>query len=92
MNVVFRRRAVSDLRAIFAHIRKDNPKSAAAVTHRILEAIGVLADFPLLGRAGAVRATRELAIAGTPYIAVYKPLKSRVEIIAVFHGAQKRWR
>ncbi len=50
----------------------------------------MLTDFPLPGRAGAVKGTRELAVAGTPYIAVYKVFIAQIEIIAVFHGAQNR--
>jgi toxin ParE1/3/4 len=90
MKVVFRGRAVNDLRAIFKHIRKDNPKSAIETVAHILHAVELLKDFPLLGRTGIVPKTRELVVAGTAYICVYRTARGTIEIIAVLHGAQKR--
>jgi plasmid stabilization system protein ParE len=43
----------------------------------------------MLGRFGSVEETRELVVAGTPYIVVYRVTR-RVEILRIRHGAQ-RW-
>ena len=49
-----------------------------------------LREFPALGRPGRVEGTRELIIAGTPYIVPYRVRGDTVEIITVLHSAQ-RW-
>jgi plasmid stabilization system protein ParE len=49
-----------------------------------------LADHPDLGRAGRVRGTRELLIAGTPYIVAYRVVGNRLRILSVIHSA-RRW-
>ncbi len=46
--------------------------------------------MPQLGRRGRVKATRELVVAGTPFIVAYTVLRGQVvEILAVIHGAQE---
>jgi toxin ParE1/3/4 len=39
-----------------------------------------------IGRPGRVSGTRELAISGTPYLAVYRVQNNRVEILRILHG------
>ncbi len=90
MSLIFRRKALNDLRAIFDYIRQDNVQSAFDTVRTILEAIELLKEFPLLGRPGIVPKTRELAIARTAYICVYRIAKKTMEIVAIFHYAQKR--
>jgi toxin ParE1/3/4 len=49
--------------------------------------------MPYRGRYGRVENTRELAIPGLPYLAIYEVLevlKDRVLILNIVHGAQ-RW-
>lgn len=46
---------------------------ALQVHNRRVAALGVLGAFPLSGRVGRIPGTRELVIARSPYIAVYKP-------------------
>jgi plasmid stabilization system protein ParE len=43
-----------------------------------------------MGRSGRVAGTRELVIAGTPYLVAYRVEAKAVVILAVIHGAQ-RW-
>ena len=90
MSLVFRRKALKDLRGIFDYISQDNIQNAADTVARILESIEMLKEFPLLGRSGIVPRTRELVIGGTAYLCIYRIRKDAVEIIAIFHGAQKR--
>jgi len=61
---------------------------AARVTMQIVTTVQQLASFPMSGRAGRVPGTRELAIANTPFIAAYAIRKSRLVILAIYHGAQ----
>ena len=44
----------------------------------------------MIGRKGRVEGTRELVIAGTPYIVPYRVRDDVVQIITVLHNAQ-RW-
>ncbi len=50
----------------------------------------MLAQHPLMGREGRLAGTRELVIVGSPFIAVYRVKKTRIEILRVLHGA-RRW-
>lgn len=64
--------------------------AAARMVERIRETVDQLARFPSLGRAGRVPGTRELIIGGTPFIVPYRIREDAIEIIAVFHAAQRR--
>lgn len=81
--------ALDDLDRIGSYIALDNERAAARIVRRIVEAVAVLAWHPKLGRVLADGDTRRLTVTGTPYVAFYR-LRERVEILAVFHGAQ-RW-
>jgi toxin ParE1/3/4 len=61
---------------------------AARITMQIVTSVQQLAAFPMSGRAGRVRDTRELVISNTPFIAAYAIEKTRIVILAVYHGAQ----
>ena len=61
---------------------------AARITMQIVTRIQQLAAFPMSGRAGRVRGTRELVISNTPFIVAYAIEKARIVILAVYHGAQ----
>jgi len=52
--------------------------------------VGQLADHPFIGRQARVVNTRELVVAGTPYIVAYRVGEKQVDILAVLHGAM-RW-
>ena len=90
MTTHWRQYAVNDLANIRDTIAKDNPVAAGTVIERILRSVERLERFPLSGRAGRVTGTREIVVAGLPYIVVYIDAPDAVDIVAVFHGAQSR--
>jgi toxin ParE1/3/4 len=63
---------------------------ADRITVRIVASVQQLATFPMSGRPGRVPGTRELVVSTTPFIVAYAVAKTRVVILALYHGAQ-RW-
>lgn len=55
----------------------------------IYAAAGTLKEVPLLGRAGRKPGTRELTIAGLPFLIIYRAGNETVEIVRVLHGSQQ---
>ena len=89
MNVRILGRAEADLNRIEEHIEIDNPAAARTTIRRIRKRCLDLADFPHQGRpAGA--SLRELVIAGTPYLAVYRVVGDEVRVLRILHGRQRR--
>lgn len=88
MRVAFAATAKRDLGAIVDYIAQDNPTAAEAVFDAIGTVAARLADFPDMGHAGRLPDTRELTVAGLPYLIVYQVAGEAVTIIAVFHGAR----
>jgi toxin ParE1/3/4 len=83
------RRALASLDEEAEYIAVDDPRAAGRVVLRILRAVDLLKKNPALGRAGRVAGTRELVVAGTPYIVPYRVRGEAVEILRVFHAARK---
>lgn len=90
MIVAWSRVARDDLTTLREYIAEREPAAAARIATRILIAADYLASHPYLGRIGREAMTRELVVAGTPYILVYQVRVDRVEVVRVLHGAQ-RW-
>lgn len=90
MKAVWSRRAVRHLVYLREYIEKHSEQNAALVAKRILEAVDLLQTQPGMGRPGRVLGTRELVVPDTPYIIPYRVRRERLELIAVFHGRQKR--
>ena len=82
--------ALQDLRHLYEYIAEDNPSAASSMVNRIQEATQRLRKHPQMGRPGRVQGTRELIIAGSPYIVVYILSDSEIQIVAVIHSAV-RW-
>lgn len=81
--------SIADRELIFGYIEMDSPRAAAEVDDRIEQAVDGLAEFLEMGRLGRVAGTRELVIAGTPYLAAYLIEGGIVRILRVLHGAQQ---
>ena len=63
---------------------------ASRITMQIVTSVEQRAAFPTSGRAGRLPGIRELVISNTPFIVAYTLQKSRIAILAIYHGAQ-RW-
>lgn len=90
MKVEWLPEAERSLAAQLEWIGQHDPWAALDMGDAIHAAVGRLADFPAMARAGRVRGSRELVVVGTPYIVVYRIEPSVVVILRVLHGAQ-RW-
>lgn len=90
MRVRWLRTALRNLEHEAAYIANDDPMAAARAVDRVRRAIDHLSDHPEIGRPGRVAGTRELEVAGTPYVIPYRVRHDQIEILRVFHGA-RRW-
>lgn len=81
---------MADLNAAFSFMGADNPHAALLLCELIEKRVGQLADHPYLGREGRVVSTRELVIAGTPFVVAYRVYPQQVDVLAVLHSAM-RW-
>jgi plasmid stabilization system protein ParE len=77
----------------FTHIcdyieEHDSSTTARRVALSVYERVSALAEFPERGRPGRKSGTRELILAGLPYLAVYRLRGDAVEILRILHGAQ----
>ena len=84
------RRALLDLEGAYSYVATDNPAAAQRLVDQIEEGVRQLSRHPRMGRAGRVPGTRELVIAGTPFLVVYRLEADRTVILTVLHGA-RRW-
>lgn len=86
MLIVWLSVAVQDVLQLRTFIADQDPQSAQKVAARIDQAVGHLERMPNMGRPGRIFGTRELAISGTPFLAIYRVREGRVEILRVLHG------
>ena len=89
MKIFWLEKAAIDLEQAYEFILFDNPPAAENEATKVLEAVELLSINPALGKAGRVAKTRELVVAGTPYIVIYHVKSSRLEILRIFHGARQ---
>lgn len=89
MKICWTRLARRDVDTAYEYVAVDGARAADQFIGRIQEAATVLARHPMAGRAGRIPGTRELVIAGTPWIIPYRILRGSIDILAVIHGARK---
>jgi toxin ParE1/3/4 len=92
MKLKYRAQALADLGRIHERLSETSPRGADEAISRIHAALGRLNAFPHSGRKGLVPGTRELVVPRTPYVVVHivNEAEGFVDIVGVFHGAQKR--
>jgi toxin ParE1/3/4 len=88
MKIKWVRLALTDLDEAAAFISQDNPQAAKRIVRRIRNVARLSSDQPDAGRPGRVHGTRELVIAGTPFILPYRVVRNSVQILRVLHGAR----
>ena len=82
--------ASAQLNQVFDHIALTNSEEIAArITAKVITSVERLESFPMAGRPGRVRGSRELVVPNTPFIVAYALEKDRIVILALYHGAQK---
>lgn len=81
--------AARDLESTHEYVSEDSPTRADALVDRILSGIEVFERYPQFGRKGRVEGTRELVIAGTPFVVVYRVRQEQIEILSILHAARK---
>ena len=89
MIVAWTPEAVGDVAAIHRYVSRFNPSAAVHLVRSLYEAGDSLSAFPQRGRPGLVEGTRELVVLGT-YVFVYRIRAEMVEIVRVWHAAQRR--
>lgn len=89
MAVEWHRLAITDLAEIVAYIAHDNLEAAYRVHDEVLRQTDMLAIYGEMGRAGRLSGTRELVIAGTPYVAAYRIEGGTVTVLRLLHGARQ---
>lgn len=90
MRVRWTPRARDGFRREIRYIAHDSPSGARRTASRVRAVANNLTDHPLLGREGRVIDTRELVVAGTPFIIAYRIHGQLVEIVGVVHHS-RRW-
>jgi addiction module RelE/StbE family toxin len=89
MKIRWTKRAIRRLLSVHAYISKDSPDAAARVAEKILNAIARLEKFPQIGRPGRSERTRELVVAGLPYVIPYRVEHDGILILSVVHTSRK---
>ncbi len=90
MRIRWLRRALANLEAEAEYIARDSRPAAGRVVATIQQAVEQLVSYPASGRPGRLPGTRELVVAGTPYIIPYRVRGGEVQILRVFH-ASRQW-
>lgn len=90
MKLFWTRLALDDLRHVHDYIATKRPRAAAEIAEHISRATRMIAEHPEMGRPGRVAGTRELVVAGTPFLIAHSIRGERVEVLALLHAA-RRW-
>lgn len=88
-SVKWLRKALKNLEQAYDYIAETDADAAIALVLKVRAATDQLAEFPMMGRVGRVNGTRELVIANTPYLVIYRVKGSAVEILRMLHSARK---
>ncbi|MFZ2060732.1 MAG: type II toxin-antitoxin system RelE/ParE family toxin [Candidatus Binatus sp.] len=89
MRLDWTRDADNDLGSIEEYVGRDNAESAFRILAETVRQVEMLEEHPGMGRPGRVEGTRELVIAGLPYVVAYLHRGDTVTVLRVLHGAMK---
>jgi len=90
MRITWSPLSIQDIESIVKYVSEDNPYYAVFILDKIDELLGLITDYPQLGRIvdeqnGVI--TRESLIIGT-YRLLYCVIKSEIQIISIRHTRQ----
>jgi toxin ParE1/3/4 len=88
MRIVWAAEARQRTHEIWHYIALDNLGAANRMFTRLVTAVEKLTFYPYLGRPGR-EASRELSVAGTPFIVIYRVRDEEIRIVTILHGAQR---
>jgi toxin ParE1/3/4 len=89
-DIVWSERALRRLDAIRVYIAQDKLIAAESLAFHIVRAAESLRTHPNLGHRGSNPRLRELLVAGTPYVIIYRVIRRRVVIATIWHAAQRK--
>ena len=89
MKLRWTRHVRADIHAAYDYVAVDSVDAANEFLERVEQAAEVLVRHPMAGRTGRISGTRELVVAGTPWIIPYRVRRGFVDVLAVIHGARK---
>lgn len=81
--------AQRDLFAAWEFIARDNLPAADRVAAALLDAAELIATQPFIGKRGGVKNTRELVVADTHFVIVYRVARHWVRIGRVLHTRRR---
>lgn len=83
-------KAIANMDELIDYIAEENMRAAIEQDSSIEAQVNHLVAHPELGHAGRKKGTRELVIARTNFVVIYRvrPKAKRVEIIRVLHSSQ----
>lgn len=90
MQIVWGDGARLDFDRAIAFLSEKSPAAARRIGDRILEAVALLELFPEIAPPSKHRGLRQLVIARTPYLVIYRVQGVVVEVRAVVHAMQRR--
>jgi toxin ParE1/3/4 len=90
VEIVWSPLARARLREIHAFVALDKPDAAGRLATRIVAIVEALRGHPRLGRTGSESGVRELVVAGTPYVILYRVRGNRVTISTSWHAARRK--
>ena len=88
MKLRWTKAARTDRELIYAFIEAGSPDAALRLDARFEDRASQLMHFPHLGRHGRVAGTRELSIAESSYVLVYRVEPDLIWIVRVIHTAR----
>lgn len=88
MKLRWTKAARADRDVIYAYVEADNPEAALRLDDRLEERASQLMRLPHLGREGRVAGTRELSVAGSSYVLVYRVEPDVIWVVRVIHTAR----
>jgi toxin ParE1/3/4 len=82
--------AAENLEHIKNYLTEHHPQFAQSTVYELYESVRSLKASPKRGRPGREDGTRGLVLPRLPYIVAYRIKEESIEVLHIYHGAQKR--